>query len=66
MDIQKIVALGLVVTAALYLGRRWVLSLRAFWSRKGGCEEGCGKCGMAQVAEARGRRGLSIPLKPKH
>ncbi len=65
MDIQKLITFGLVGLAALYLGRRWVLSLKAFRNNKGGCDEGCGKCGMAQIAEAKGKRGFAIPLKPK-
>lgn len=65
MDTQKLITFGLVGLAAIYLGRRWVLSLMAFRNNKGGCDEGCGKCGMAQIAEAKGKPLNIIPLKPK-
>lgn len=55
MDMQQIIALGIVSVAALYLGRNALRAWKAFRSGKG-CASGCGKCAFAvQVKEARKR-----------
>lgn len=51
MDTQQILALILVGMAAVYLGRQFTRSLRAFLSNKPGCGSGCGKCGLAALSE---------------
>ena len=50
MNAQQILALVIVAIAALYLGRNFVRSCRAFFSSKSGCSEGCGKCSFAPKA----------------
>lgn len=53
MDTQQILALIIVAMAAVYLGRQFRQSLRAFLSNKPGCGNGCGKCGLAGLSEKR-------------
>lgn len=67
VDIQQILALICVSVAAVYLGRRAVQAARAFRKRPSGCGGGCGRCGLASLAERPGkyRNGETIiPLKP--
>lgn len=67
MDTQQIITLGLIGIAAVYLGRLFVKSVRAFLSNKAGCSSGCGKCGLAAIAEKRATisRKDVIPLSNK-
>ena len=47
MNIQQTIALLIVTAATLYLGRSFIRSCRAFFSKRAGCGAGCGKCGFA-------------------
>jgi bacterioferritin-associated ferredoxin len=51
MNIQQVIALGIVAIAALYLGRNAVRAFQALRSGKS-CGSGCGKCGVAAQIEA--------------
>ena len=51
MNGQQIITWLVVLTAAIYLGRNLVRSARAFFSAKGGCGSGCGKCAFAQQVQ---------------
>ena len=48
MNGQQIITYLIVLVAAVYLGRNFVRSSKAFFSKKGGCASGCGKCAFAQ------------------
>lgn len=48
MNGQQIVTYLIVLVAAAYLGRNFVRATKAFFSKKGGCASGCGKCAFAQ------------------
>ena len=43
LDWQTILVFLIILTAGVYVGRRFFLRLRGFWT-KGSCETGCGKC----------------------
>ncbi len=48
MDVQKLISLGIVAAALVYLGRQFVASAKAFFEQKSGCGGGCGKCAFAE------------------
>ena len=48
MNGQQMVTALIVLVAAVYLGRNFLRSAKAFFSKKGGCASGCGKCAFAQ------------------
>ena len=48
MDIQRLISLGIVAAALIYLGRQFVASAKAFFEQKSGCGGGCGKCAFAE------------------
>lgn len=48
MDIQQFVALAIVGTALIYLGRQFVASAKSFFASKSGCGGGCSKCAFAE------------------
>ncbi len=52
MNGQQIATALIVLVAAVYLGRNFVRSAQAFFSKKGGCGSGCGKCAFAQQVKA--------------
>ena len=66
MNGQQIITALIVLVAAIYLGRNFARATQAFFSKKGGCASGCGKCAFAQqVKEAQKRsaaRRNVIPL----
>ena len=66
MDGQQMIVMAIVAIAAIYLGRNFVRSAQAFFSKKGGCASGCGKCAFAQQVKQAQKNGAAkrhvIPL----
>ena len=66
MNGQQMVAVLIVLVATLYLGRNFLRSAKAFFSKKGGCASGCGKCAFAQQVKQAQKEGAArrnvIPL----
>lgn len=48
MDIQQILAFGIVGFSALYLLRNLYRSVRSVLRKEAGCGSGCGKCSASQ------------------
>jgi len=66
MSGQQIMTALIVLVAAVYLGRNFARSSKAFFSKKGGCASGCGKCAFAQQIKEAQKQGAArrnvIPL----
>ena len=66
MNGQQIITYFIVFVAAAYLSRNFARSTKAFFSKKGGCASGCGKCAFAQQVKEAQKQGAAkrniIPL----
>lgn len=50
MNLQNIIAFGVVALSALYLLRNLYHSVRSALKKEAGCSAGCGKCPASQTA----------------
>ncbi len=60
MDVQKLIALAIVGTALIYLGRQFVASAKSFFASKSGCGGGCSKCAFAEQGNAGKKTGGKV------